>query len=60
MAKRPDAARGYAFGHKRDKVDADWREIVDLLNDLGPPVRNLSEWKKVKLKKIAFKNIVFA
>ncbi|KAL9927285.1 uncharacterized protein ACN427_014713 [Glossina fuscipes fuscipes] len=47
MAKRPDAARGYAFGHKRDKVDADWREIVDLLNDLGPPVRNLSEWKKV-------------
>ncbi|TMW46635.1 hypothetical protein DOY81_008285, partial [Sarcophaga bullata] len=41
------AARGYGMGADRATVDAEWREIVEKLNAIGPPHRSLTEWKKV-------------
>ncbi|XP_037819763.1 LOW QUALITY PROTEIN: rac guanine nucleotide exchange factor JJ-like [Lucilia sericata] len=47
MALHPAAARGYGVGAQRAVVDAEWKDIVDKLNALGPPERTMTEWKKV-------------
>lgn len=47
MAVHPAAARGYGVGAQRAVVDAEWKDIVDKLNALGPPERTMTEWKKV-------------
>uniref|UniRef100_A0A1I8Q7F6 Regulatory protein zeste n=1 Tax=Stomoxys calcitrans TaxID=35570 RepID=A0A1I8Q7F6_STOCA len=48
MSKHPAAAiGGYGSGTERSKVDAEWREIVEKLNAIGPPHRTMTEWKKV-------------
>lgn len=41
------AARGYGMGADRATVDAEWREIIEKLNAIGPPQRSMTEWKKV-------------
>ncbi|XP_065356381.1 uncharacterized protein LOC135950782 [Calliphora vicina] len=48
MAVHPAAARGYGVGAQRAVVDAEWKDIVDKLNALGPPERTMTEWKKVR------------
>ncbi|XP_075149947.1 uncharacterized protein LOC142224021 [Haematobia irritans] len=47
MLKHPAAAMGYVAGTDRSKVDAEWKEIQEKLNAIGPPYRSLPEWKKV-------------
>lgn len=47
MAIHPAAARGYGVGAQRAVVDAEWKEIVEKLNAIGPPERTMTEWKKV-------------
>ncbi|XP_073823692.1 uncharacterized protein [Musca autumnalis] len=47
MLLKPEAAMGYCHGVDRAKVDAQWKEIVEKLNALGPPHRTVAEWKKV-------------
>lgn len=47
MAVHPAAARGYGVGAQRAVVDAEWKDIVEKLNELGPPERTMTEWKKV-------------
>ncbi|KAM7351055.1 uncharacterized protein ACRADG_004038 [Cochliomyia hominivorax] len=47
MAVHPAAARGYGVGAQRAVVDAEWKDIVEKLNALGPPERTMTEWKKV-------------
>lgn len=47
MSMRPDAARGKVYGHNRDQIVSDWKEIVQKLNEMGPPQRTVTEWKKV-------------
>lgn len=47
MTRHPAAAVGYGPGTDRVKVDAEWIEISEKLNAIGPPQRSITEWKKV-------------
>lgn len=48
MATHTAAALGYGSGRDRSVVAAEWIEIMEKLNAIGPPFKTLPEWKKVR------------
>ncbi|XP_036343009.1 uncharacterized protein LOC118752258 [Rhagoletis pomonella] len=46
MEARPDIARGFHKGHN-DEVSRFWRNAEAELNSAGPPLKNITQWKKV-------------
>lgn len=48
MKQNSDLAKGLVDGaNARDKKTKLWEKITKNLNEIGPPIRNVSEWKKV-------------
>ncbi|XP_046805777.1 uncharacterized protein LOC124419626 [Lucilia cuprina] len=48
MEKDVELARGTAaYGSSRADVERRWEEICKGLNGIGPPIRKMSEWRKV-------------
>ncbi|XP_036343856.1 uncharacterized protein LOC118753100 [Rhagoletis pomonella] len=46
MEASPDIARGFHRGNK-EEVARFWRNAEMELNSVGPPIKNITEWKKV-------------
>ncbi|KNC23195.1 hypothetical protein FF38_10068 [Lucilia cuprina] len=49
MTQNSDIARGkLPFGYNKMQLKDKWDNFTELLNALGPPIRNTKEWQRVK------------